>query len=165
MAGIVIDLTVDEHNLGRRFRELRGAIEDPEPLLDGIGSALVSLLDLQFRESKDPYGNPWAPLTSRQGQPLRDTGTHIQSSLNHQVSGQGVNVGSSFEHINTHQHGATIRPVRARMLRFQSQGQTVFAKKVDIPQRKIFPDAGLPEDWKEEIADEIEFHVDRIIRG
>lgn len=79
-------LEIDDTQVRQVFSRLETAGRDPGEALDRVGSALVTLLDLQFREGRDPYGNPWAPLTSRRGQPLRDTGQHLQNTINYSVS-------------------------------------------------------------------------------
>jgi phage gpG-like protein len=119
----------------------------------------VTLLDLQFRESRDPYGNPWTPLASRRGQPLRDTGQHLQNTINYQVMGNNLGVGIGFRYAATHQFGAAIRPVRAKKLRFKIDGRDVFADEVEIPARPLLPLDGLPPVWNKAISEEITEHL------
>jgi phage gpG-like protein len=149
------------------MRALNAALqtaEQPQEMLSSVGQSLTTLLDLQFRESKDPYGRPWVPLTSRQGQPLRNTGQHLANTVNYQVDGSAVEVGVGFRYAATHQYGATIRPVRARKLRFRINGREVFADEVTIPARPILPLNGLPQEWNDEITDTMAFHLGQAFR-
>ncbi len=102
------------------------------------------LLDEGFAESKDPDGKPWAPLTVRDGQPLRDT-RRLQTSFTYETSPSGFQVGTNVEYAETHQFGATIRPKRAKSLRFLGAGgRPVFAGSVRIPARPMLPLAVTP---------------------
>lgn len=88
-----------------------------------LGEVAVTQASLGVRYGRDPYGNPWAELTSRNGRPLRRTGNNIQRSwtAQHETPDSFV-FGSRFKYLATHQYGATIKPVRAKMLRFWVQG-------------------------------------------
>jgi phage gpG-like protein len=116
-----------------------------------LGQTAVAQAQLGVRQGRDPYGTPWAPLTSREGRPLRQTGNNIQRSWT--AGGEtpdSFKFGSRFKYLATHQYGATIRPVRARGLRFKIAGQFVFARQVTIPRRQLVPEqdtGGLGKRW------------------
>ena len=132
----------------------------------------MKVLDDEFRSSTDPYGRPWAPLTSRIGQPLRDTGTHLQGSLSPKSSQTGFVISTSFKGAAVHQYGATIRAKPGKVLAFQVRGpnyasamraarrsgrpQSVavlkrntmrFLKSVTIPSRQYMPEGDVGARW------------------
>lgn len=118
----------------------------------------MKVLDDEFRSSTDPYGRPWAPLTSRVGQPLRDTGAHLQGSLSPKSSQTGFVISTSFKGAAVHQYGATIR-AKGRALAFRVRGGPtarrprgkqsglIFAKQVTIPRRQYMPEGDVGERW------------------
>lgn len=106
----------------------------------------------RFRTATDPYGRRWEPSLRAQlegGQTLSDTGRLRRSFSVQNVSPRGFAIGTNVIYAATHQFGATIRPRRARFLRFRlaggrrrrkgGQGPLVFAKEVRIPSRPFFP--------------------------
>jgi phage gpG-like protein len=131
-----------------------------------LGETAISQAALGIRQSVNPYGDPFAPLTSRTGIPLRNTGNNIQRSW---TAGQETPTsfvfGSRFKYLATHQYGATIVPVRAKMLRFTVAGAPKvtksgryragstavrYALKVVIPRRQMVPEestGGLGPRW------------------
>lgn len=128
-----------------------------------LGATAVAEAEKGVRQSRDPYGQAWAPLTSRTGRPLRDTGNNIQRSWNARPRGTRSFVfGSRFKWLKTHQYGAVIVPKRASRLRFKVatsysiRGRratfgTVYAKRVVIPRRQLVPEqntGGLGPIWQ-----------------
>ena len=138
-----------------------------------LGETAISQAALGIRQSVNPYGDPFAPLTSRTGIPLRDTGNNIQRSW---TAGQETPTsfvfGSRFKYLATHQYGATIVPVRAKALSFHlvtarveksyrigkwraKKGDVlatkqIYAQKVVIPRRQMVPEentGGLGPRW------------------
>jgi phage gpG-like protein len=86
-------------------RKLRAA---GRPALVAVGVYLVSKVHQCFRESRDPWGRPWAPLRSRRGKPLLNTGLFL-ASFTYAVAGNAVRVVSGFPWAAVHLRGATIR--------------------------------------------------------
>lgn len=146
-------IEIDDHALNDAFNRLLQAGGKPGPMLQGIGAALENNLRLQFVTSTDPYGAPWAPLKSRQGRPLLNTGTHYRDRITFKVEGDTLTVGTNFEYAKTHQYGATIVPKEKPALKFMVNGHWVSVKKVTIPARPLFPLHGLPDAWREDIID------------
>lgn len=112
-------------------------------------------IKLGFRQSRDPYGNPWKKLQFRKGQPLRATG-RMQNSFTAVGQGEGVFVvGTNVMYAGTHQEGKVIVPKTKQFLAFRvptyarggkgaKNGERwVFAKKVTIPKRQMVPE----KDW------------------
>jgi phage gpG-like protein len=127
--------------------------------------ASVKILDDEFRTSTDPYGNRWPALTSRQGMPLLDTGTHLRATLTPKVTPAGFEVSTHFIGAAVHQYGATIRPVRAKKLAFKVRGAptkrsprgklsgTIFADEVTIPRRQYMPEGDAGPRWTRGLND------------
>ncbi len=123
------------------------------------------LLSDEFKQSHDPYGNPWAPLTSRTGNPLLDTGTNLRDSLGPVSTPEGFTVSTAFIGAPVHQYGATIRPKHAKALAFRTRGKPsksnprgkvsdlVFAGEVTIPRRQFMPEGDVGPIWKKGLED------------
>ena len=131
-----------------------------------LGETAIAQAALGIRQSVNPYGDPFAPLTSRTGIPLRRTGNNIQRSW---TSGQETPTsfvfGNRFKYLATHQYGATIVPRRYPFLRFTTERppkltkggrwksgglNVVYSLKVVIPRRQMVPEmdtGGLGPRW------------------
>lgn len=134
--------------------DVRTTLPDARQLLEPAARMLVALVKLGFKTSTAPTGERWAPLKFRSGQPLRDKGL-LQNSFFTRYGNDYVDVGTSRVGARAHQFGATIRPVRAKMLRFFPEGSKVpiFRKSVKVPARPFLPldSAGnlvLPDAWE-----------------
>lgn len=136
------------------LRRLRGQLADMKSpafmraMSEVLAAEARELVDEGFASSKDPSGQPWAPLAMRDGQPLRDTG-RLQRSFTTEVHDRGFVIGTNTRYAHVHQFGATIEPVAAKALAFQVRGRGwVRLKKAVIPARKMLPDGGrLPPPW------------------
>lgn len=88
-----------------------------------LGETAIAQAALGIRQSVNPYGDPFAPLTSRTGVPLRRTGNNIQRSW---TSGQETPTsfvfGNRFKYLATHQYGAVIKAKPGKALRFWVEG-------------------------------------------
>lgn len=167
-----IEVTQDE--ITGAIDRLLAATDDLTPVMQAIGGVLVNRIRTDFDQSQDPYGNPWAPLKFRNGQPLRDTG-RLRNSIDFDVPGTNVvEVGTNVAYAPVHQFGAKI-PAHggdtpstpgnvsidgfvasgAPVLLFSAGGRIIAAKRVEIPARPFFPteDGGLPDSWGGDILD------------
>lgn len=129
-------------------------------LANVMGAEALAQVQLGFRESRDPYGKAWEPLRLRAGgKPLLDTG-RLRSSFSFEPSRAGFRIGTNFIGARVHQYGATIRPKRARYLRYRGKihGRTrrttpwIFAKEVTIPQRQMVPEKRYGPIWSKALA-------------
>lgn len=124
-----------------------------------LGEEAMKLLDDEFRDSRDPYGSAWKPISSRSGQPLRDTATHLQNSLHYQADEHGFAISTAWEGAAVHQYGATIVPKNGKALVFRVRGaptasnargkpsDLIFARKVTIPARQYIPEDEIGPIW------------------
>lgn len=126
----------------------RAAYETAKKL---VAAEAITQVQLGFRESRDPYGKPWAPLTSRPGKPLLNT-ARLRNSFTYDLMPNAIRIGTNFPFASVHQRGMVITPREAKRLRFFLPGagqarvradrrgaNVVFAKKVVIPQRLMVP--------------------------
>lgn len=132
--------------LGQRARNLR-------PLFAAIGDDIVAASLLGFKDSRDPYGQPWKPLAPatiarrRKGSstPLLDTG-RLRNSITRRVlaGGNGVEIGSNVIYAAIHNFG----------------GRAGRGHKTVIPQRAFVATAerGLPREYGEIIRDRLAEH-------
>jgi phage gpG-like protein len=122
-------------------------------------------VSVSFERGVDPSDSPWAPLTSRTGHPLRDTG-RFMSSFTTLSERDFFGVSTDFVGAKVHQYGAVIKPKTAGALFFEVEGGMVFmgkrgrrlkrprafkswviTKQVTIPRRQYVPEGSVPTRW------------------
>ena len=139
-------------------------------LLEGVGRAIRTRIEISFRNSTDPYGEKWKPLKFRAGQPLSNTG-RLRNSMTYKSENDRVEFGTNVCYAVVHQFGATIEATPGQTggsglcgyqrkgratLAFQTPGGWIRAKRVEIPARPFFPDQrGMPKAWALAIRREI----------
>lgn len=139
-------------------------------LMDGIGRAIRTQIELGFRATQDPYGQKWAGLKYRSGQPLSNT-RRLRGSITPKPTKDGVTFGTNVCYAIVHQFGATIEATPGKkggsgicgyqrkgapVLAFPTPGGWIRAKKVTIPARPFFPDQrGMPKAWSQAIRREV----------
>lgn len=120
----------------KAFEEFRSRITELPYLVprlaNRLGVALVKEVGNQFRESRDPYGNAWAPvvrdrrrdrrararrakkgLAAKADKPLIDTG-RMRASVTFRVEGDSVRVAIPVEYASYHQYGT--RTIQRRQI-------------------------------------------------
>ncbi len=129
MTGMRID--VDDRVAQAALQALLGAMQDMTPLMEEIGEDAKAESDLAFRDSRSPFGIPWARLSlvtriqriqrvasnfTKSGKikknprgidatPLRDTG-RLAASISVDAGPDSVEIGSNLPYAPTHQLGA-----------------------------------------------------------
>lgn len=112
--------------LVRKVRQLGPSNPHVRKGLNQIGVSWIAKVKICFQRSIDPYGQSWARITHRQGQPLLDTG-RLRNSVKHNVRGTNLELASNLVYADNHQYGITVK------------------------QRRFLPDkSGLPKQWLEE---------------
>lgn len=107
---------------------------DGGTFLDTMGALIVSQTQRRITSEKTaPDGTPWKE-NSQKTETLVESG-QLRDSIDHVVSGDQVEVGSSKIYAAVHQMGAIIVPVEMSHLVFNLGGRTIFAKQVTIPAR------------------------------
>jgi len=136
---ITIDVQVTDAGASRKLQELIDRGADLTPVYATIGRVLVNRIRLGFKMGTSPYGNAWAKLKIRRGEPLRDTG-RLQRSITARADASGVVIGTNLKQAPVHQFGATINAKPGRRLVFPGPGgRLIFAKRVTIPARPFMP--------------------------
>lgn len=119
-------------NLERFQRQLKTVPQAMPKLAERVGVALVKQVMDEFRESRDPYGKPWAPvarnrkrdrrarnkriskgLAVRSDKPLLDTG-RLRGSTGYAVAGTSVRVFLSANYASYHDKGT--RRIKQRQI-------------------------------------------------
>lgn len=157
---------------------INAALSDLQPAME-IGARLwLNRIQLGFRAGRDPWGNRWAPLRQRRGQPLRDTG-RLQRSFTTRSDATGFSIGTNTCYAIAHQFGATVRADQpagrvslcgyvtkgSPFLRWRTRdGKWHAAKQVTIPRRAMLPiteggTLALPQDWVDDLAQTLERHI------
>lgn len=109
-----------------------------KPILNIIAQDMVKEAQLNFRNSQGPNAEKWKPLSTltismrRKGssKPLVDTGT-LRRSIRGIATGTQAIVGTNLKYAAIHQFGGTIRPKKAKSLKFGNH----FRSQVVIPAR------------------------------
>lgn len=135
MSGITIQINDREvlESLGR----LAGRVNDMQPVMEEIGAALKTSVQMRFERETGPDGQPWKPSLRAQaegGQTLRDTGRLLQS-ITYRASAGEAEVGTNVIYAAVQQFGARITAKNAPALRFQVGGRWARKQSVDIPPR------------------------------
>lgn len=147
-----IEVNVDDGPAQRALAALRARASNLAPMFRGIGADVVAEAQLGFRESRDPYGLPWRPLSPRtvarrrkgSSKPLLDTG-RLRNSITYRLLGStGVEIGSNTAYAAIHQFG----------------GRAGRGRKVGIPARTFIAtrERGLPRSYDEIIRDQLARH-------
>ena len=128
-----IIINIDSAAVNIALRQLIGNVDDMTPAFNAIGEHIASLVDLNFRDTSDPYGTPWLPLKKprRDGssKPLNRTGI-LKNSITQHPTADSVTIGTNVEYGKHHQFGTQ-----------------------HIPQRAFLPtqEQGLPGDWERDV--------------
>ena len=116
---------------------LQALEEAPRIALKRSELKIKTLVEAQFDEGRDPYGEPWAALAAstvakgRTPPPLTDTGA-MRKSLRVVASADGLTC-SMAEPFKFHQYGT-----------------------VNMPARPILPAEGVPPEWEKVITETVE---------
>ena len=137
MAGAQIRYTLEDGQVMAAIERLTAVRFS---VLRPIGLALVQVTQERFRDERDPFGQPWAPLNPAYAEIKRGPGILrasglLMRSITYRAAAAEVAVGSNRIYAAVHQFGATIRPVRAKALVFRLGSRVVRAGSVTIPAR------------------------------
>ena len=137
MAGALIRYTLDDAAVMAAIERLTAVRFS---VLRPIGLALVQVVQGRFRDERDPFGQPWAPLNPAYAEIKRGPGIlrasgMLMKSITYRVSATEVAVGSNRVYAAIHQFGGTITPKSAQALVFRLGKRVVHAGSVTIPQR------------------------------
>lgn len=107
--GNLFKVRVGDAKLKAKLAAISGA--DMKPAFETIGRVIATKVRLCFKLGIDPFGQPWAPLKYRKGQPLRDTG-RLQRSITSVADSSGVVIGTNVRYARAHQRGKSKPEVR-----------------------------------------------------
>lgn len=157
MADIRIVIEIPDKEMRAKIARL---VDIPNmEMKDAIGALVVSQTQRRIDVEKTaPDGTPWKPNhagseTLVQSGALRDT-------IDYDVSGDQIEVGSPLIYAGVQHFGAVIVPKEASHLVFAIGGRTIFAKSVEIPAR---PFLGISAANENEIENEIENIIRRLV--
>ena len=119
--------------LGPNNQHIRSGLQE-------IAALWENRIKANFRKSQDPYGNTWAEIKHRKGQPLLDTGM-LRNSVSGEVRGLSIVLGSPLEYADKHQDGVHV------------------TKRMFLPSKE----KGLPDKWKNEYVKIITGHIEKAI--
>lgn len=123
----------DFPELAKLREQLRSSGELKQRLLSAAAAEARTQVALEFRQSVDPNGQPWAPLAWRSGKILRKSGRG-GNSFTSRATANGFVVGTNVDYMGVHNTGGTTRkPKGNRRSR---------AKVGRIPKREIVPSNG-----------------------
>lgn len=109
----MIDVHIDDRQIVAMLRRLQESTGNLTPALKEIGEHLLESTKHRFETSTAPDGSLWdanSPVTldkKRGSKPLIDSGTLMNYSINYDVIGDVLIVGSSSEYAAMQQFGGT----------------------------------------------------------
>lgn len=110
MAGVSLEIVLDDILSEAALARIEAAVADMTEPMDDIGDALVTSTKMRFETGTDPDGKRW-PVSKaamrRAGQTLKDCG-HLHDSIVHEPSRLGVSVGSALVYSRPHQLGGQV---------------------------------------------------------
>lgn len=121
MAGarIVFDARLDDAAAQERLAGLVARLEDKTGFLNVVGDELLHSTRDRFASQQGPDGTPWKPLSKgairareRKGQtPIQilTASSYLRSSINKQVDGDTLSIGTPVPYAAIHQFGGKIR--------------------------------------------------------
>jgi phage virion morphogenesis protein len=113
MAGAMLDVTLDESQVGKALADLMERLGDLHTPLNDIAEYLHQSIDERFTRQVAPDGSPWAPLAAstlarkKGGRILRDKGT-LQDTMRHSVTGNELVFGTDRPYGAIHQFGGKV---------------------------------------------------------
>lgn len=168
MSGVQLRVTLKD-DASPAFRRLQQLAADPRQLMAEIGQTLVTNRQLRFETGTGPDRKPWKPSMRAKagiGQTLVGESRQLMLSVVRQepkVSGNSVMISTDVPYAAVHEFGATIRPVRAKALRFALPGGGfATVKQAVIPAR---PFMAFDRDDREDVMATVREHIDRLSRG
>jgi phage gpG-like protein len=150
MSGIGIRVGLVDTGLDQSLAHIALMMGNLKPAMAEIGQAGVSLVQLGFRNSEDPYGNKWAAIKPRPAKaggniggadkPLLDTG-RLRGSFAYEAHRDRVFIGTNVSYANKHQTGDRVK------------------------QRMMLPDVGMPMLWEQEIIGTMNDYITGVLNG
>ncbi len=137
-----------------------------------LAEETIELIREGFQNSRDPYGDAWAPLVLRDGRPLEDTGGLKAAWFRQSVTARGFVVANAKRYASYHQDGTglygprhqRIVPIKAKVLRLGKTGMVASSVR-GTPARKMVPERGrLPEAWKRRFVETAQEVLTEIFR-
>ena len=147
-----IEVKLKDEQLQRKLKELSSKLKNTKPLLNQIGHTLIDQVEENF-ENESFFGKPWT-ISKRAkkegGKTLQDT-ARLASSVDFEVSGNTLRVGTNVEYAAIHQFG----------------GNAGRGRKTLIKPRPFLPidphTKELPKEVEEEILKTVEFSIANMI--
>lgn len=113
-------------------------LKDPTPILRAMGTEIVTITKLSFRNAALRQ-KAWPAKSTGEASNLIDKGA-LRSSIHiTSLDTKSVTVGTDRKYAAIHQLGGVITPKGKKALVFNVGGKKIFAKKVTIPARPFFP--------------------------
>ena len=121
------ELVVKVNNMGKRAKNL-------SPVMKKISIDMKNKAMKNFRQEKDPDGNPWKK-NRRGGKTLTKT-SRLKHSIRPKSGDDYAMVGTNVKYAKIHQYGGKITPKNGKQLRFQyAKGKWASKESVIIPKR------------------------------
>jgi phage gpG-like protein len=157
MSGVQIQVDIPSDEVDRRLSRL-GLLPNFE-FLDSIGALVVSQTQRRIdTEKTSPEGEAWK-ANHKGTDTLVESGA-LRDTIDHEIDGKSILVGSPLIYARIHQFGGTIVPKEAAHLVFEIGGKTVFVDEVTIPAR---PFLGISAANQNEIIHEAVKIIERLI--
>lgn len=163
MAGAAIEMTIKDEQVLENFARLERAMGNTTPVMNAIGTGLVSSTTKRFVSQTDPDGVTWAAVNDeyaegkKNSRILTESG-RLRDSITHKASRDAVLVGSNVIYAAIHQFGGVINAKSGGRLSFFIGGKLARPTSVTMPAR---PYLGISKDDENMIGDVIKGFVTR----
>lgn len=123
----MIEIRVDTSSIHDAFEALVRGLRNTSPLMQEVGDVMLTAVSENFLQGGRPkWLGKWDGTPSK----LQDTG-HLRDSISRAFDDTSAVVGTNVIYAGIHQFGGTIRPKKAKALRFNGR----FVAKVEMPAR------------------------------
>ena len=171
-----ITINVQSDAVQRALKRLSLRLSNLSPIFRGIGADVVADAQLRFKDSRDPYGVAWKPLSfaarmararrvSGGKSPLKRNGTFKKAAFGAFTTAKPLlDTGRLRNSVTFRLAGPAAVEVGTTVVYgpiHQFGGQAGRGKKVTIPRRSFIAtkDRGLPREYGEIIRDQLVLHL------
>lgn len=175
-------ITIDQAGEGpvlEALQSLAATGSSLAPTMGKIARTLETRVRLGFRSGTSPYGEAWAPISYREGQPLRDT-RQLLGSITSDHGDDYATVGTNTEYAPVHQfgfagmvfvpaHSRRITQAFGKKIPPQTVQVTGHQRKMTVIARPFLPIRGdefdLPPEWEQSVLAIITKDMEAITNG
>ena len=187
MTTLRIDLS-DLKELKLSLERLQSKVSDLSPVMRQVGAKLLDTTLERFDTMSGPDGREWKPLSRQWSKRKRNVGKiltesgNLRDSIDFEVAGRTLYIGSSLKYASPHQFGGEIEipgrtqtnwhrtkgPKKGQFVSGRAKLKSKLAKVAQIPPHKVRiparPFLGLSDEDKELVQEIVQRHLERAMK-